>query len=69
MPAPRAVVCISTGEWFPSIVEAARAIDRQEQSLRQAIKHPCRCAGMVWAYADGRGPGDPLVEQPPPAVQ
>eukprot|EP00808_Paulinella_micropora_P011776 g74039.t1 len=50
MPGARPVVCVQTGEVFPSITKAAYAVQRHPAAIFQAIQHPCKCAGYNWKY-------------------
>eukprot|EP00808_Paulinella_micropora_P002738 g65543.t1 len=42
---PRRVICVETGEIFESMTEAANHVGRSYSSIKQAIHHPCKCAG------------------------
>lgn len=48
----RRVVNLDTGEVYPAVKNAARAVGRKPESLRQAIRRGTSCAGFRWIYAD-----------------
>lgn len=49
----RAVVCVETGETYPSIASAARAVGRKQNSLSQCLGGRSETsAGYHWRYAD-----------------
>eukprot|EP00808_Paulinella_micropora_P013764 g37902.t1 len=58
----RPIVCIETGQVYPSICAAARAVDKDEKTLRMAIAANRQTAGYYWAYQDGLGPGSHLKD-------
>lgn len=45
------VVCVETGDSFPSITAAARALGVNEASVNQAIRKGCRCKGNHYRLA------------------
>src|SRR3990167_1338584 len=47
----RPVICLETGENFPSITAAALFLKVSEASVYQAIRKGCRCRGRRFAYA------------------
>ena len=49
---PRPVICIDTGEKYPSIKAAARAKFVVHSSIRRAIQRGGKSAGYRWAYLD-----------------
>ena len=45
------VQCVETGKIYKSLLEAARAVDRSESSLRLAVDGTTKtCAGLHWVY-------------------
>jgi len=44
------VLCIETGEIYPSITAAARSLDVNEASINQAIRKGCRCKGNHFRF-------------------
>lgn len=44
---------------FPTIVEAAAAVNRSAASITQAIRNESKCADMRWRYSDAKGRGKP----------
>eukprot|EP00808_Paulinella_micropora_P001184 g35695.t1 len=51
MGASKPVMNVETGEIFPSMRAAGSSVGRHWTSIRQAIDHPCKCAGFHWAFA------------------
>ena len=48
----RKVVCVETGEIFPSATDAAKLIGvKNSSSIIQSIKRGCRSGGYHWKYA------------------
>jgi hypothetical protein len=47
----KAVVCVETGERYPSIKAAAEAVGRYRTALANALREGGRCAGFHWRYA------------------
>eukprot|EP00808_Paulinella_micropora_P018501 g10548.t1 len=50
------VICVETGEVFPSLSAAARHVGRDWTSIRQAIQHPCKAAGFTWEWFEDEDP-------------
>ena len=49
----RSVICVETGEEYPSIASAARAVGRKPNSISQCLGGRCKTsAGYHWRYAD-----------------
>lgn len=49
----RSVMCVETGEEYPSIASAARAVGRKPNSISQCLGGRSEtCAGCHWRYAD-----------------
>lgn len=44
------VVCVETGEIYPSITAAAYALSVSEAAVNQAIRKGCRCQGRHWEF-------------------
>jgi hypothetical protein len=58
---PRAVVCTTTGEWFPSITSAAESLGCSKGNVSDAVKKPLGeklVYGLAFRYAEPHeGPG------------
>jgi hypothetical protein len=49
----RKVICVETGEVFPSATDAAKLIGvKSSSSIIQSIKHGCRSGGYHWKYLE-----------------
>ena len=46
----KSVLCVETGESFPSITAVARALNVNEASVNQAIRKGCRCKGQHYRF-------------------
>eukprot|EP00808_Paulinella_micropora_P007346 g2446.t1 len=42
------VRCVETGQEYPSISAAAKAIGRAEENIHQSLKLGCHCGGYHW---------------------
>eukprot|EP00808_Paulinella_micropora_P031356 g40020.t1 len=49
----RAVLCIDTGEVFPSIAAAARSVNRSGAAISVSIVADGTCAGYKWKFLEG----------------
>eukprot|EP00808_Paulinella_micropora_P019711 g69821.t1 len=49
---PRPVVCVETGEVFPSIAAAARRIGMHRSSIQSSLTRGIRAGQYHWAYQD-----------------
>ena len=48
----RRVINLDTGEVYPAVKNAAKAVRRKPESLRQAIRNNATCASYRWSYVD-----------------
>lgn len=49
----RPVICLDTGEWFPSITAAAKSINTRPEDILKVCKyHRNSTKGLRWAYAE-----------------
>eukprot|EP00808_Paulinella_micropora_P000176 g70492.t1 len=53
----RPVVCVETGEVFPSIAAAARFLDVGKSCISNAITYQHKSGGLHWQFLDGGIPG------------
>lgn len=51
----RPVVCVETGERFPSVEEAAKSRNSHAPNISRAIRTGKTAKGVRWAYVDSRG--------------
>ena len=49
----RKVICVETGEIFPSATDAAKVVGvKNSSSIIQSIKHGCKSGGYHWKYLE-----------------
>ncbi len=48
----RRVINLDTGEVYPAVKNAAKAVGRKPESIRTAIRGGGTCASYRWAYVD-----------------
>ena len=64
-PIKKPVVCISTGEKFSSISEAARAVGCSVNNISQVVNGRCQTAcGLRWKFADAENPPEEFYKDP-----
>eukprot|EP00808_Paulinella_micropora_P001244 g27164.t1 len=54
----RPVLCVDTGEVFPSILQAAKSVGRSGNALHGALKHGTKCGGFRWQRLPFQPPGE-----------
>lgn len=50
----RPIICIETGEIFPSLLSAAKFVGVSSAAIIKAIKHGWKCSGYYWSYVVSR---------------
>ncbi len=57
---PKRVICISTGQVYGSIRDAARAYDQHPSTVMRSISSGRPCAGKYWMHLPENLDGDAL---------
>lgn len=57
-PAPEVIAAVETGDEYPTMAAAARAVGKTPQGLRKAVVHGSLCGGMHWERRPSRKQAD-----------